>query len=92
MNQTVYAVRGDTASLSCKVFKSDHGVKRHWNKENKKLRGGSDRIWAVQDELRIRNADAQDSGNFTCLIKNARGEVQVTYSLVVRGNQSNTVC
>ena len=85
MNETVYVNRGETASLACKTFRSG-GMKRTWRKEGagEEPLGFSDRIWQVQDELRVRNAVAQDSGNFTCTVTNIRGMAEVTYELIVQ--------
>ena len=86
MNETVYVNRGETARLACKTFRSvDRGMKREWRKEGAEdLLGFSDRIWSVQDELRVRNAVTQDSGNYTCTVTNIRGEAEVTYELIVQ--------
>ena len=86
MNETVYVNRGETARLACKTFRSvDRGMKRAWRKEGTEdLLGFSDRIWSLQDELRVRNVVIQDSGNYTCTVTNIRGEAEVTYELIVQ--------
>ena len=87
MNETVYVNRGETARLACKTFRSvDRGMKRVWRKGGTEddLLGFSDRIWSLQDELRVRNAVLQDSGNYTCSVVNIRGEAEVTYELIVQ--------
>ena len=38
----------------------------------------------MQDELRVRNAVVQDSGNYTCTVANMRAQDSVTYELVVQ--------
>ena len=86
MNETVYVNRGETARLACRTFRSvDRGMKRVWRKDGAEdLLGFSDRIWSVQDELRVRNVVLRDSGNYTCTVTNIRGEAEVTYELIVQ--------
>ncbi len=89
INQTVYVVRGGTAKLACKTLRGERGAKRRWMKGAEKEevgRGGSDRIWSIQDELRLRSVELADGGNYTCVVENFGGaKTSVTYDLVVQG-------
>ena len=90
MNATIYVNRGETAILACKTFRSaaadrDRGLKRVWRKAGAQdPLGFTDRIWSLQDELRVRNVVVQDSGNYTCTVANMRAQDSVSYELVVQ--------
>ena len=86
MNQTLLVVKSHTAILACEYLAADVKINRKWTKDGARLRSSSNRIWTVKDELRIRDTNAGDAGNYTCFIRRGEREERVDYPVIIQGD------
>lgn len=88
LNQTLTVIKSHTAILPCEYLRNErepNQFHRLWMKDESVLSGSSNRIWSVQDELRIRDTRQRDSGNYSCTVKNSFAEETVHYQVVIQG-------
>ena len=81
---------GELLQVTCTVSKGDEPVTLQWFKDDKPLSSSSkfmiNRVTSKMSLLVLSDVGMEHSGKYSCVAFNPVGEVQVTASLRVKGN------
>lgn len=75
---------GRTMKLQCPV-EGDPPPLIMWTKDGRNIHSGWMRFRVLQQALRIKDVEAEDSGTFICKATNGFGSVNINYTLIVIG-------
>ncbi|XP_023225172.1 Down syndrome cell adhesion molecule homolog [Centruroides sculpturatus] len=80
-------IEGDSTKLLCAVLKGDKPLNFKWFKDGNEIVTNSNvEILILQDSsiLTIHHLNAENSGNYTCVVSNAMGVTNYTTKITVR--------
>jgi hypothetical protein len=75
---------GRTMKLQCPV-EGDPPPLIMWTKDGRNIHSGWMRFRVLQQALRIKDVEGEDSGTFICKATNGFGSVNINYTLIVIG-------